>query len=149
MRIRVLRDFPYAANGFTIRILHADNEENIHDDLIPGLVAEEFVEILKAEPSESVLSLSDNPPVADASEPDAYDVDQDGALDSSSERLRTAEPRAKQLAVDIPDNWRDLPYPTLRSLAARVSNDPVKTRDDCETAVEAELARRESYDLTD
>jgi hypothetical protein len=42
----------------------------------------------------------------------------------------------------IPDGWRDLPWPALKSLAAEVSDDSIKTKDDAVGAIEAELARR-------
>lgn len=60
-----------------------------------------------------------------------------------------AEPRAQQLAVEIPDDWRDLPYlpkkagePSLKSLAAKVSNTPVTDKAVAIAAIEAELAKR-------
>jgi hypothetical protein len=42
----------------------------------------------------------------------------------------------------IPDDWRDLPWPALKSLAASVSDDTIKTKDDAIAAVELELQRR-------
>jgi hypothetical protein len=46
-------------------------------------------------------------------------------------------------AVEIPANWRDLPWQELRALAAKVSPDPVGNKESCLAAIEAELARRE------
>jgi hypothetical protein len=45
-------------------------------------------------------------------------------------------------AVQIPDNWQDLPWAGLSSLAAKVSPTPIKTKADAEAAIEAALARR-------
>jgi hypothetical protein len=46
-------------------------------------------------------------------------------------------------AVDIPVDWRTLPWPTLKSLASKVAPETaIKTKADAEAAVEAELARR-------
>lgn len=56
----------------------------------------------------------------------------------------TAEPREKQAAVVIPDNWRELPWPRLRSLASQVSDDPIVNRPVAVAAIEAEIARRSS-----
>lgn len=68
----------------------------------------------------------------------------------SVERVRPPEePRAQQLAVVIPDDWRDLPYiprksgdPCLKSLASSVSSDPITSKDKAIAAIEAEIAKR-------
>lgn len=56
--------------------------------------------------------------------------------------LRTAETRAEQAAVEIPDDWRSLKWFALRSLASKISDTPIKTSEDAVAAIEAELARR-------
>lgn len=45
-------------------------------------------------------------------------------------------------AVEIPDNWRDLPWPSLSGLAAKVSPVPVKNKAGAVEAIEAALKRR-------
>lgn len=45
-------------------------------------------------------------------------------------------------SVDIPDDWKSLKWFALRSLASKVSSEPVKTHEDAVAAIEAELARR-------
>lgn len=42
----------------------------------------------------------------------------------------------------IPADWRGLDWPELRSLAAKVSDEPIISKADAEAAIEAELARR-------
>lgn len=44
--------------------------------------------------------------------------------------------------VEIPDNWRALEWPAMRSLAARLTPKPVKKEKDAVAAIEAELAKR-------
>lgn len=56
--------------------------------------------------------------------------------------LRTAEPRDRQSAVEIPDGWRDLPWPEKRALAAKVTDVPVINSAQASEAIEAELVRR-------
>lgn len=46
--------------------------------------------------------------------------------------------------VDIPPGWRDLGWPELKSLAAKLSAEPIKNRPQAFAAVEAEAARRAS-----
>jgi len=42
----------------------------------------------------------------------------------------------------IPEGWRDLSWPALKSLAAAVSDETIKTKDDAVAAVEMEIERR-------
>lgn len=56
----------------------------------------------------------------------------------------TAETPEQRAAVEIPANWRDLPWPKLRSLASKVSDDPISNRPVAVAAIEAELSRRNS-----
>lgn len=55
---------------------------------------------------------------------------------------RTAESPASRSAIEIPDDWRDLSWQAARSLAAKLTDAPVKNRDDVVWAIEAELERR-------
>lgn len=43
----------------------------------------------------------------------------------------------------IPDGWRDLAWPALKSLAAKVSDEMIKTKNDAVAAIEMEIERRE------
>lgn len=56
----------------------------------------------------------------------------------------TTEPRAEQKSIDIPAGWKSLPWPRKRSLAASVSNKPIRNQDDADAAIMAELERRGS-----
>lgn len=49
-------------------------------------------------------------------------------------------------SVEIPDDWRDLPWPDLRSLASAVSAYPIKSKEDAVVAIEDELADRQQED---
>jgi hypothetical protein len=44
--------------------------------------------------------------------------------------------------VEIPQDWRDLSWPQVRSLAAQFASEPVLNKAQAVDAVEAELARR-------
>lgn len=53
--------------------------------------------------------------------------------------------------VTIPENWCDLPWipknegePTLRSLAASLTDEKIRTKDDAVAAIELEVGRRAS-----
>lgn len=69
------------------------------------------------------------------------------------EHPRSDDERAR---VYIPDDWRDLPWSgpadagiTLRSLAAIVADEPVRTKDQAMAAIEGELKRRHSDEEAD
>lgn len=53
--------------------------------------------------------------------------------------VETAEERA---AVVIPDDWQDLSWPALKSLASKLSDDPVRDKEDAVKAVEAAVEAR-------
>ena len=53
-------------------------------------------------------------------------------------------PDEAQPLEPIPDNWRDLTWPQMRSLASKVSDGPIRNGADAERAIEAEIARREA-----
>ncbi len=42
----------------------------------------------------------------------------------------------------IPDDWRELSWPALKSLAAAVSDEKIKSKEDAVAAIEIELERR-------
>lgn len=44
----------------------------------------------------------------------------------------------------IPGDWRDLPWPALKSLAASVSDEKIKSKTDAVAAIEIEIERRAS-----
>lgn len=54
----------------------------------------------------------------------------------------TIESPAMRAGVAIPDGWRGLPWPALKSLAAKLTDDPVRDKTDAIDAVSAELTRR-------
>lgn len=47
-----------------------------------------------------------------------------------------------QTLVSIPDNWRDMPWPAMKSLAAKVSDEKINSKDDALAAIELELDKR-------
>ena len=68
----------------------------------------------------------------------------DEQLSDESDASVESEPSPEDDAenVIIPDTWRDLSWPELRSLASRLTTNPVTNKTDAVSAIEAELARR-------
>jgi hypothetical protein len=55
---------------------------------------------------------------------------------------RTTETDGTHTAVPIPDNWRELTWQERRSLASKLSDDPISNGEEANAAIEAELKRR-------
>lgn len=58
---------------------------------------------------------------------------------TTSRTTETAETRA---AVAIPDNWKDLSWQERRSIASKLSDEPIANGEQANAAIEAELAKR-------
>lgn len=61
----------------------------------------------------------------------------------------TKESAAERAAVVIPGNWREMGWPDLRSLASKLTDEPVRNKDEAVAAVEAEAARRAGTPATE
>ncbi|MET3925945.1 hypothetical protein [Devosia sp. 2618] len=59
-------------------------------------------------------------------------------------RAATADAEVEVAPVAIPDDWRALAWPALKSLAASVSTETIRTKDDAIAAVELEIERRKA-----
>lgn len=55
----------------------------------------------------------------------------------------STEPAVDNVA-DIPDDWRELAWPALKSLASKVSDETIKNKDDAVAAIELEVERRKA-----
>lgn len=66
------------------------------------------------------------------------DVVEEGQADASEE----SPPEDNSADVEIPEDWSDLSWPELRSLASKITTDPVTNKANAIEAIEAELARR-------
>jgi hypothetical protein len=96
----------------------------------------------RVEGATRVIVHGDYPAIVDAYRKAGVPVTVDG-LEGDAEPLEPAL-GAAQRALDpaIPADWRDLDWPELRSLASKVSEEPIKTKEDAVDAIEAELERR-------
>jgi hypothetical protein len=56
--------------------------------------------------------------------------------------MSTVETKEERAAVVIPDDWRALAWPALKSLASKLSDAPVRDKEDAVKAVETEIAAR-------
>lgn len=60
----------------------------------------------------------------------------------AEERAVKAAQDAERLAVKIPANWQQLPFADQRALAAQLTDETVRSKEDAAEAIEAELKRR-------
>lgn len=73
-------------------------------------------------------------------EAEAYAEAQSAGVAAETEPPGTDGPEgdnADPEASVIPEDWRDLPWPFLRALASRLSDEPVHSRADAERVIEA------------
>lgn len=110
----VLKPFPYGDDGIHASDLAAGETHQIHEELTAGLVREGYIEIA---PNDA------------------------GASNVSSPTGTAVGAGGQALIVEIPDDWATLAWPSLKALGAKI--DPLaKTKPDCISAIEAELAKR-------
>jgi hypothetical protein len=57
-------------------------------------------------------------------------------------RPRTSETDQTRAAVEIPGGWKDLTWPERRSLASKLSDNPISNGEEANAAIAAELKRR-------
>ncbi len=110
MLYRAKKSFNIARDGFTSE--HVREGQIINDvprDMARGLILEGFIE---------------NAPAGAKMAP---------PLENKAE----VEPTDQVEPVAIPENWRDLPWPELRSLGAEVSPTVVRNKSDAIQAIEA------------
>jgi hypothetical protein len=77
-----------------------------------------------------VMQLTDYPAINSA--------EADKAIEAELARRQKAEAtQPEPEAAEIPSGWRDLPWPAMRSLAASVSDTPIRSKADAVAAIEA------------
>ncbi|WP_029620622.1 hypothetical protein [Pseudorhizobium marinum] len=72
--------------------------------------------------------------------PGAQKIGGDQPADGAT--TRSADTDETRSAVSIPDNWRELTWQERRSLASKLSDDPISNGEEANAAIEAELKRR-------
>lgn len=129
--VNILRDFPYL-DGDVSRTMKAGTVGDVDAAHVDGLKKAGCISAIEEAQGASGTT---NPGKGGAPAPAPGEQDQ-GA------RSRTAEPAEERAAVAIPEDWQKLPWDALKSLAAKLTDDPVKTKVDAVAAIEAEVARR-------
>jgi hypothetical protein len=57
-------------------------------------------------------------------------------------RVEASVALTERSRVEVPSNWRDMPWPQRRSLATQFSDGPIHNNEEAVAAIEAELRRR-------
>lgn len=83
-------------------------------------------------------------PKVSTAEVEATEADDAAAkAKEEADRLQAeADKLAARAAVEIPDDWADLPYAEQRTLAASLTDETVRSKDDIAAVIEAEIKRR-------
>lgn len=120
LKFTALRHFPLSRDGFnTVMIQKGDVIDDIPADLIDGLETEGYIR--EGEHDLSRIAAPENKdagPAPETLDPVSLDTDD---------------------AIVIPENWKDLDWQQLRSLAASVSDTPINSKDSAIDAITAYL----------
>ena len=134
MRCIVLKDFDFSANGWDVKRVVAEDEIDVPEDILPGLINAELVEPVDRD-DENITFIDDDTPEGSEGDDETTTEDDEGGDDETDDT--TLETKVDTV---IPEDWRELEWPELRSLASDVSDAPIKTKDDAIAAIEAHLA---------
>ncbi|MCA0032748.1 hypothetical protein [Mesorhizobium sp. B263B2A] len=125
---------------FTARPLGGRPEYKIGDEVefngrVEEAYAQKYIDRGWAEDISPKVSVAE----AETSEAD------EAAAEAAAEAARLqaeADKLAERAAVEIPDDWSKLPYVDQRALAASLTDETVRSKDDIAAVINAELQRR-------
>lgn len=133
MKIRFLKDFRPQGQATTIPSYAAGSVYGFDGPVAEGYARKYIGRGLAVE--------VDPVPQATAAEIEAAEAA--AAAQAEADRLKEEEEAiAARNAVVIPEDWEDLSWPDLRSLASSFSDDPIKNKNEALDAIAAELERR-------
>lgn len=100
------------------------------------------------EPGKMSVVLEEGAEIVYARKPASHmePLDEQARINAGLVKVRTAPPpvAASDGAIEIPDDWRALPWPSRKSLASKLTSDPIMSGADAEAAILAEIARRKA-----
>lgn len=112
---RVIKAFPLSRDGVTATLLSVGEVVSIPATLVAGLEREGFIAAVTPKVEAAVV-----PP-----------------LENRADVSRPSPAHPNDGGVVIPSWWRDMPWPQMRSLAASLSDAPIRNKDDAEAAIVA------------
>lgn len=74
----------------------------------------------------------------------AQQVEKPPQPDEAPRAATTKQADPERESVDIPADWRDLSWPARKSLASKLTSEPVRSGSDAEAAILAEIERRKA-----
>jgi hypothetical protein len=131
----VIKAFPCSFDGINAETLKPGDVRDF-GSMAAGLVKAGYIKPDAVEPSPDDDPEIDSGPVMGDGEPGS------DAAPSSDEPAPTAVNDPEPETVEIPDDWRDLSGNKMKSLAAKLSPDPIRSKADAAAAIEAEIGRR-------
>lgn len=145
IEVIALRPFIYSLDGYTEIPVNEHETFDLPEKFFQGLNDARYVR--RAKIGDGKVSLKANETSDERLEEIASMTPHAQAkrfVESFKEEVSKQEPEvvAAVTDVEIPDDWRSLKFFALRSLASKLSSDPVKNSEDAIAAIEAELARR-------
>jgi hypothetical protein len=127
LKFTALRPFPLSRNGIeTVMIQKGDVIDDIPADLVDGLEKEDYIR--EGEHDLSRMPAPENKDAGPAPETQA-----------PVDPVMTDPATTEDSKIVIPENWQELEWPQLRSLAASVSETPINSKDAAHDAITAYL----------
>lgn len=111
---KIMKSFPYSHDGVNAEQAVKGETVDIPDNLVAGLKAAGFVNVTGKPETKHIPEVPETGAPVEGAKPD--------------------EP------ISVPENFRELPYNDLMALANKVSDETVRSTDDCIAAIELYLA---------
>lgn len=146
MKRIVKRSFPFAADGIRVKMTEVGSSIEIKDSLVPGLVAEGYLEPAAGEVYDPKTSLELdpqgllNPTEVKTSEPVTPPVEK--SVNDAVETFSLAVDVFNEVVIEIPDDWKSLKWAALKALAEKIKGTPVGSSQEARSVIEAEIELR-------
>lgn len=138
IEVIALKPFLYSTDGYTEISVSEKQVFDLPERFFDSLNGAKFVRRAKIGDGHVTL----NPSKEDIAEKVTPIVETAMKLKEVLTEVAKTEDTVDASDVEIPDDWRMLKFFALRSLAAKISAEPVTNMEEAVAAIEAELARR-------
>lgn len=138
MKVLVTKPFAYSATGLTVtHQFVAGDEPDVNESCVEGLIKEGFITV-DLPPADIAKAAKE----ADAPQTVAALQEAVASITSIAADGMAVDAADYELGVVIPDNWRQIKWFGLKSLAQKIAGRDVVDSDDARAIIEAELLKR-------
>lgn len=158
MKVRVIKEFPYAPDGYGVVVVRPGPDlVEIKDVVVPGLVAEGFIQVDEQVPGGTAPAKVEAEVLKDIEEKiiegylkniteptrevvaEVLDVAGFQPVETAATEAALTPPEIK---IEIPADWKSMKWFALKALAESISGADVKTSQEARIVIEGELQKR-------